>query len=62
MRKIYRSEVVFFDKIENFYQKQQLHSKEPLSARLLSVAKNSALYVLLSCMETLHHFSTPITN
>ena len=26
MKKIYRSEFVFFDKIENFYQKKQLHS------------------------------------
>ena len=30
-------------KIENFYQKQQLPSKKSLPARLLSVAKNSAL-------------------
>ena len=51
MRKIYRREVVFFDKIENFYQKKQLASKEPLPARLLSVAKNSALYALSSSME-----------
>ena len=32
----------FLIKIENFYQKKQLHSKEALPARLLSVAKNSA--------------------
>ena len=33
---------------ENFYQKQQLQSKKALPARFLSVAKNSALCVVLS--------------
>ena len=33
----------FLIKIENFYQKKQLPSEEPFLARLLSVAKNSAL-------------------
>ena len=33
MKKIYRSEVVVLMKIENFCQKQQLHSKKALSAR-----------------------------
>ena len=41
-KKIYRREVVVFEKIENFYQKQQLLSQKALPARLLSVAKNSA--------------------
>ena len=35
--------LLFLIKIENFYQKQQLRSKKALPARLLSVAKNSAL-------------------
>ena len=37
----------FLIKIENFYQKKQLPSKETLPARLLSVAKNSALCVVV---------------
>ena len=46
IKKTYRSEVVVFDKNFNFYQKQQFHSKKALSARLLSVAKNSALCIM----------------
>ena len=37
----------FFDKNFQFLLKKQLHSTKPLSARLLSVAKNSALCVML---------------
>ena len=47
-RKTYRREVVFLIKIFNFYQKKQLLTKKDLSARLLSVAKNSALFALYS--------------
>ena len=36
-------QLFFLIKIENFYQKKQLLSKETLPARLLSEAKNSAL-------------------
>ena len=36
----------FLIKIFNFYQKKQLPSEKNLLARLLSVAKNSALYVM----------------
>ena len=35
--------LLFLIKIFNFYQKQQLPSQKVLPARLLSVAKNSAL-------------------
>ena len=38
--------LLFLIKIENFYQKQQLRSKGIFPARLLSVAKNSALRVI----------------
>ena len=37
-------------KIENFYQKKQLPSKEAPPARLLSVAKNNALFAVFSSM------------
>ena len=40
----------FLIKIFNFYQKKQLPSKEAPPARLLSVAKNSALFALSSNM------------
>ena len=44
MKKIYRIEVVFFDKNHTImHEKKQLQSKAPFPARLLSVAKNSAL-------------------
>ena len=43
MKKIYRREVVVFDKNFQFLSKKQLLSKKLLLARLLSVAKNSAL-------------------
>ena len=33
--------LLFLIKIENFYQKQQLHSKKALPARLSGVAKSS---------------------
>ena len=45
----------FLIKIENFYQKKQLPSKETLPARLLSVAKNSVLYTLSSSMILKRH-------
>ena len=38
--------LLFLIKIFNFYQKQQLRSPNTLPAHLLSVAKNSALYVM----------------
>ena len=47
---LFGEKLFFLIKIENFYRKKQLISKETLPARLLSVAKNSALFALSSSM------------
>ena len=52
----------FLIKIFNFYQKKTTSLQKNLSTRLLSVAKNSALYVMSSNMLMNNEASQDIDN